>query len=61
MKTVTTPGVQTMLERELSDSDAARRAQPSTMGDLVLDSASRHAGIALQFQRDARPAYVSYD
>src|ERR1035437_3060792 len=30
------------------------------MGELVLDSASRHTGIALQFQRDGRPAYVSY-
>jgi long-chain acyl-CoA synthetase len=47
-------------ERELRESDAARRAQPRTMGELVLDSASRHTGIALQFQRDGRPAYVSY-
>jgi long-chain acyl-CoA synthetase len=31
------------------------------MGEMVLDSASRHTGIALQFQRGGRAAYVSYD
>jgi long-chain acyl-CoA synthetase len=59
MKTGTRPSPQPT--PELAQSGAPRRPPPRTMGQLVLDSASRHAGIALQFQRDGRPAYVSYD
>jgi long-chain acyl-CoA synthetase len=61
MKTVTPSRPQTMAEREPSELDAGRRAQPRTMGELVLDSASRHPGVALQFERDGHPAYLSYD
>jgi long-chain acyl-CoA synthetase len=61
MKTGTRPSPQPMAGPELAESGAPRRAPARTMGQLVLDSASRHAGIALQFQRDGRPAYVSYD
>jgi long-chain acyl-CoA synthetase len=60
-KTFTPPSPQPRPDRELAESDTPRREPPRTMGQLVLDSASRHAGIALQFQRDGRPAYVSYD
>jgi long-chain acyl-CoA synthetase len=33
---------------------------PHTLGAMVLDSARRHSGVALQFQRGGRPAYISY-
>jgi long-chain acyl-CoA synthetase len=60
MKTSTTAAQDGIREPELSEIEAIRREQPHTMGELVLDSASRHTGIALQFRRDGRPAYVSY-
>src|ERR1035437_9793866 len=60
MKTSTTAARDGIREPELSEIEAIRREQPHTMGELVLDSASRHTGIALQFRRDGRPAYVSY-
>jgi len=37
-----------------------RADAPSTLGAMVLDSARRHSGVALQFQRHGRPAYISY-
>ena len=33
---------------------------PQTLGEMVLDVAARHSGIALQFTRNGQPAYISY-
>jgi long-chain acyl-CoA synthetase len=33
---------------------------PRTLGEMVLNVAARHSGIALQFKRDGQPAYISY-
>jgi long-chain acyl-CoA synthetase len=33
---------------------------PSTVGEMVLDSARRYHGTALQFRRDGQQAYISY-
>jgi long-chain acyl-CoA synthetase len=35
-------------------------AGPQTLGHMILDVATRHTGVALQFQRDGRTAYISY-
>jgi long-chain acyl-CoA synthetase len=34
--------------------------EPQTLGQLVLDVAERHSGVALQYPRDGRMAYISY-
>jgi long-chain acyl-CoA synthetase len=39
---------------------AGRPLGPRTVGEMVLSSAERHAGVALQFKRDGVPAYISY-
>jgi long-chain acyl-CoA synthetase len=31
-----------------------------TLGEMILDSARRFHGVALEYRRDARPAYISY-
>ena len=43
-------------------SDPAPRSPdgPQTLGEMVLDAAARHSGIALQFKRYGQPAYISY-
>ena len=32
------------------------RQPPQTLGEMVLDAAARHSGIALQFTRNGQPA-----
>jgi long-chain acyl-CoA synthetase len=39
---------------------AARASGPQTLGDMVCAVAERYDGVALQYPRDGRPAYVSY-
>ena len=35
-------------------------AVPRTLGQMVLDSAERFGGVALEYRRDGHPAYISY-
>jgi long-chain acyl-CoA synthetase len=37
-----------------------RPTGPQTIGQMVLDAAARHSGVALQFRRDGADAYISY-
>jgi long-chain acyl-CoA synthetase len=37
-----------------------RATGPRTTGEMVLSTARRNAGVALQFKRDGAPAYISY-
>ena len=43
-----------------SDGVAPAPAGPQTLGQMILDIAARHSGVALQFQRDGRTVYISY-
>jgi long-chain acyl-CoA synthetase len=43
-----------------TDPAQTRSEGPRTLGEMVLDVAARHSGIALQFKRDGQPAYISY-
>jgi len=44
----------------VGDGATSAAAGPQTLGQLILDVARRHSGVALQFQRDGRTAYISY-
>src|SRR6478672_1181154 len=41
-------------------SSGPAHAFPRTIGELILDSARQHRGVALQFRRDRQPAYIFY-
>jgi long-chain acyl-CoA synthetase len=43
-----------------SSRTTARVFGPQTIGEMVLDAARRHTGVALQYLRNGRPGYVSY-
>jgi long-chain acyl-CoA synthetase len=45
---------------ETDISGASKVVEPQTLGQMVLDSCERHRGVALQFPRDGRMAYISY-
>ena len=47
-------------EEVKSDGAASPAAGSQTLGQMILEIARRHHGVALQFQRDGRTAYISY-
>ncbi len=55
MTSLTTPPQASTGDGLETDPDA-----PSTLGQMVLASAAKHPGIALQFKRDGQTAYISY-
>ena len=40
--------------------DAGKKASPETMGEMVLDAAARHRGVALECRQDGATISVSY-
>jgi long-chain acyl-CoA synthetase len=56
--------VMSPLAPQLEESDpsapAEIRTPPQTLGEMVLDASRRHSGIALEYPRDGRRAYISY-
>ncbi|HTX30375.1 MAG TPA: long-chain fatty acid--CoA ligase [Solirubrobacteraceae bacterium] len=44
----------------IAPSTRKRWLGPQTIGEMVLDAAARHSGVALQFQRDDVERYISY-
>jgi long-chain acyl-CoA synthetase len=44
----------------LTATDIPTITEPQTLGQMVLDTAESHRGVALQFPREGRMAYISY-
>lgn len=60
MNSVTTQHGDSERARTTATLQTGRGEPPTTLGEMILSAAAQHSGVALQYPREGRTAYVSY-